>query len=488
METTAPEGAISDSQKMLALFTIALAQLMVVLDATIVNIALPTAQADLGISDADRQWVITGYTLAFGSLLLLGGRIADYWGRRRTFIVGLAGFALASALGGAATTPELLFAARGLQGVFGALLAPAALSQLAVTFVDADERARAFGIYAAVSGAGAAVGLLLGGILTEYLSWRWCLYVNIPVAVFAIVMALVVLKESKATGSTRYDFLGAILATGGLAALVYGFARAEQDGWGAASTLGFLSVAVVLLVVFIAHERRTSHPLLPVRILLDRNRAGAYLTMLGVGVAMFGMFFFLTFYMQQNLGFSPIRAGAAFLPFTAVIAVTATMAGRLLPRFGPRLFMTIGPLLMAAGLLWLTQLEAESSYWTNVLGPQLVMAVGMGMVFISVTITALAGLEANDSGVGSAMINTIQQVGGSLGVPLLSTIAASATTAYLETRPPGPDTYLAGAVEGYTSAFLWAVGIAVVVAVVAFVMISPRVPVRAPGGAPAAMH
>lgn len=473
---------------MLALLIISLAQLMVVLDATIVNIALPTAQADLDISDAGRQWVVTAYTLTFGSLLLLGGRIADFWGRRRTFITGLIGFAVASAIGGAAPNAELLFVARGLQGIFGALLAPSALSQLAVIFSEPRERARAFGIYGAVSGAGSAVGLLLGGVLTEYLSWRWCLYVNIPVAVFAVVMAVLILKESKATGSTQYDIPGALLATAGLASLVYGFSRAEQDGWGASSTLGFLAMAAVLLVAFVVQERRASHPLLPLRIVLNRNRAGAYMTMLGIGVAVFAMFFFLTFYMQQNLGFSPVRTGFAFLPFTVSIVITATTMGRLLPRLGPRLLMTLGPLLMALGLLWMTQLDVASSYWTHILGPEIMMATGMGMLFISVTVTALSGLAANDSGVGSAMINTIQQIGGSLGVPLLSTIAASATADFLGSRTPGPETYLAGAVEGYTAAYLWAAGIAVAAAIVAFVMISPRVSITAPEEASVVVH
>ncbi|MBX3070113.1 MAG: MFS transporter [Thermomicrobiales bacterium] len=488
MSISLSEQEASDRNKLLALLIISLAQLMVVLDATIVNIALPTAQEDLGITDSQRQWVVTAYALSFGSLLLLGGRISDFWGRRKAFITGLAGFAVASAIGGAAPNPEVLFLARALQGVFGALLAPAALSQLAVIFVGPNERARAFGIYGAVSGAGSAVGLLLGGVLTEYLSWRWCLYVNIPIALFGIAMALIVLQESKATGSTQYDVPGAVLATTGLASLVYGFSRAEQDGWGAASTIGFLTLAVVLLVGFIIQEQRAAYPLLPLRILLDRNRAGAYLTMLGIGVAVFAMFFFLTFYMQQNLSYSPIRTGFAFLPFTVAIVITATSMGRLLPILGPRILMTAGPLLMAVGLFWMAQLGVASNYWTHIFGPAVIMAVGMGMLFISVTVTALSGLSANDSGVGSAMINTIQQIGGSLGVPLLSTIAATAAANYLASATPGPDTYLSAAVEGYTTAFLWASGIAVLVAIVAFVMISPRVSVAATGEGAPVMH
>ncbi len=303
-----------DPRRWMALAVIAVAQLMIILDATIVNIALPSAQRELGISTADRQWVVTAYTLAFGGLLLLGGRIADYNGRKRTFIIGLLGFAFASGLGGLAPTAGLLFAARGLQGAFAALLAPAALSLITVTFVAPKERARAFGVFGAISGGGAALGLILGGFLTEYFSWRWCLGVNVPIALITAVAAVPFVHESKAPGDTRYDIPGAVLSTLGLVSLVYGFTEAAKpknaaatgisavNGWTATPTLFFLSLAVILLVAFVVWEMRTTNPLLPMRIVLDRNRGGSYLTFLFVGAGLFAMFLFLTYYFQINLG------------------------------------------------------------------------------------------------------------------------------------------------------------------------------------------
>jgi EmrB/QacA subfamily drug resistance transporter len=332
-------------RRWLALAVIAIAQLMIVLDITVVNIALPSAQIDLGITDADRQWVVTAYTLAFGGLLLLGGRISDYWGRKRAFIAGMVGFAFASALGGLATNAILLFAARGLQGAFGALLAPASLALLTVLFSDAKERARAFGVYGAIAGGGSAIGLILGGVLTEYANWRWCLLVNVPVALLAIAAAVRLVPESRTQGSTKYDVLGAVLATIGLMSLVYGFTKAATDGWSAGVTLLFLGLGVLLLALFLAWEARTSHPLLPLRIILDRNRGGGFLASLLVGVGLFGSFLFLTFYFQGTLAYTPLQAGLATLPVTLGVLIGAGIASGLLPRIGARPMMIAGPLI-----------------------------------------------------------------------------------------------------------------------------------------------
>ena len=374
-----------DPRRWWALVVIAVAQLMVVLDASIVNIALPSAQSDLHIDNADRQWVITAYTLAFGGLLLLGGRIADYTGRKRAFVIGLIGFAAASGLGGVAINSGMLFGARALQGAFAALLAPAALSLVSVTFTDTKERARAFGVYGAISGGGAAIGLILGGVLTEYASWRWCLLVNIPIAVIAAVVALRVVKESRSHGSTSYDVPGAVLVTLGLVLLVYGFTQAAKPGvgWLAPITLALLAAAVVLLIAFVFVEARSAHPLLPLRVLADRNRAGAYLSSLFVGAGLFAMFLFLTYYFQQNLGYSALRSGLAFLPFSAGIIVAAILASTLLPRLGPRALLIPGGILSTAGLAYLVTLTESTSWLTHVLPAEIAISLGLGLIFVT---------------------------------------------------------------------------------------------------------
>ena len=457
----APESSAPDPKRWLALLVIGVAQLMVILDATIVNIALPSAQRDLGITDADRQWVVTAYTLAFGGLLLLGGRIADYTGRKRTFLIGLLGFAGASALGGIASTATLLFAARALQGAFGALLAPAALSLITVTFTEPRERARAFAVFGAISGGGAAIGLILGGVLTEYASWRWCLGVNVPIAIGTALVAIPIVRESKAPGNTRYDVPGAVLVTLGLVSLVYGFTEAAKPavGWTAPSTLGFLASAVVLLVAFVAWEARAANPLLPLRIALDRNRGGSYLVFLLVGAGLFAMFLFLTYYFQINLGYSPLRAGFAFLPFSGGIIVSAGVVSQLLPRVGPKPLMVTGLTMAVIGMFYLTQITQTSSYVTHVLPAELVMSLGMAAVFIPAASTALVGVGAHDAGVASALLNTTQQIGGSLGTALLNTLYASAVTAYLadHVRQPSDVQRLQGdaLISGYHVAFFW---------------------------------
>ena len=458
-----------------ALVFIALAQLMVVLDATIVNIALPSAQQDLGISDGNRQWVVTAYALAFGGLLLFGGRIADLWGRKRAFVVGLAGFAAASALGGAATNEAMMFGARALQGIFGALLAPAALSLLAVMFTDAKERAKAFGIYGAIAGGGGAVGFILGGVLTEYMDWRWTFFVNIPFAIIAALGAYFVIREPEG-GRNRnpLDIPGVLLSTLGLVSLVYGFTRAESDGWGDSMTVGLFVVSAVLLVAFVVTEARVKAPLLPLRVVTDRNRGGIYLS-LGIAIiAMFGTFLFLTYYLQVVKGFSPIKTGFAFLPMIAGMMVGSTQIGtRLMTRVAPRLLMGPGFLVAALGMLLLTRLEIDSSYTAVLMPAMLLLGLGMGTAFMPAMSLATYGIEPRDAGVASAMVNTSQQVGGAIGTALLNTIAASATTSYIKDHIAGATSKsqqqliaLQGQVHGYTNAIWFAVGMLVLAAVI----------------------
>ena len=447
-------GAPPHSQgRWLALVVIAIAQLMVVLDSTIVNIAMPSAQVALGIDDANRQWILTAYTLAFGGLLLLGGRIADYVGRKRIFLVGLIGFAAASALGGAAQNAGMLFAARGLQGAFAALLAPAALSLITVTFTDVKDRAKAFGVFGAISGGGAAIGLILGGLLTEYTTWRWCLLVNIPIAIIAFVLALPFVRESRAEGNTRYDIPGTLLATGGLVTLVYGFTKAASDGWGSGVTLLLFAVAAVLLVAFVVLESRIANPLLPLRVVLHRNRGGSYLTSVLLGAGMMGMFLFMTYYFQGTLAYSPLRSGVAYLPFSAGIIAAAIVASAMLPKFGPRVVMTVGGAMATVGMVWLTQLRVDSSYPALILPAMVIMAVGMGAVFVPLGNTALTGVAQHDAGVASAMVNTSQQIGGSLGVALLNTVFTTATASYVTAHGQSKESFTLGTVHGYNVAF-----------------------------------
>jgi EmrB/QacA subfamily drug resistance transporter len=472
----------ADPRRWRALAFIALAQLMVVLDATIVNIALPTAQADLGISDANRQWVITAYALAFGGLLLLGGRIADIWGRKNTFLTGLVGFAVASAIGGAAVNEAMMFASRALQGVFGALLAPAALSLLAVTFTDGKERAKAFGIFGAIAGGGAAVGLILGGVLTEYLDWRWVFFVNIPIAAVAFLGALVEIRDPKESRNpSPLDIPGTLLGTLGLVALVYGFTRAETDGWTDNVTIGMFVATVVLLGAFILVERRVKAPLLPLRVVLDRNRGGVYLALGLAIIAMFGLFLFLTYYLQIVEGYSPVRTGVAFLPMVAGMITGSTQIGaRLMTRIPARYLMGPGLLVAAVGMLILTQLEPGSSYVGLILPAQVLLGLGMGTTFMPAMSLATYGVEPRDSGIASAMINTSQQVGGAIGIALLNTIAASATTSYVAANAgsaASPELLrLDAMVHGFTSAIWWAVVILAVAALIAYTFVNAGKP------------
>jgi EmrB/QacA subfamily drug resistance transporter len=453
---------------------------MVVLDATVVNIALPSAQKDLGFSDANRQWVVTAYTLAFGGLLLFGGRIADMWGRKRAFITGLLGFAAASALAGAAANSAMLMAARALQGTFGALLAPAALSLLTVTFSEARERAKAFGIYGAISGAGAAVGLILGGVLTEFLSWRWTMYVNLFFAVPAALGALAFVHEkAEQRNRDRLDVPGVVLASTGLVSLVYGFTKAEMDGWSSSTTLGYLGLSVVLLAAFVVVEARTAKPLLPLRVVTDRNRGGAYLSLALAMIGLFGMFLFLTYYLQVVKGYSAMRTGFAFLPMVVGMMIGSTQIGtRLALRVPARALMVPGLLVGAAGIVWLTFITPTSAYAATVLPGILILGLGLGTTFMPAMNVATHGVKPQDAGVASAMVNTSQQVGGSIGTALLNTIAASATASWLVSHDAQKATtdpltfHNLGAVHGYTTAFWWGVGALTLAAAVAAVFVN----------------
>jgi EmrB/QacA subfamily drug resistance transporter len=498
MSITTSSSAGSDaapavsSRRWLTLTIVALAQLMVVLDATVVNIALPSAQADLGFSNGNRQWIVTAYSLAFGSLLLLGGRLSDLMGRKRTFIIGLIGFAAASALGGAAGSFGLLVGARALQGAFGALLAPTALAVLTTTFTVPKERARAFGIFGAIAGAGGAVGLLLGGILTENLSWRWNLYINVPIAVIAVIGAVVFVTQVERTGPRpRLDIPGTVLVSGALFALVYGFSNAETDGWSAPLTWGMLSAAVVLMIGFVVWQRRAAHPLLPLAVILDRNRGAAYSSVLIAAVGMFGIFLFVTYYLQTSLHYSPIKTGLSFLPMIAMLVVAAQLSTNIfVPRFGPKVMVPIGMTVGAIGMLILTRLDLDSTYAANVLPPLMILGLGMGTIMPAAIQTATYGVDGKYAGVASALVNTSQQVGGSIGTALLNTLAATAAANYVADHIPPTATVAAeAAVHSYSVAYRWDAGIFIFGAVLAALLFKRRVrpePEATPAAPPAA--
>ncbi|MGA7416788.1 MAG: MFS transporter [Acidimicrobiales bacterium] len=450
------------------LAVLGIAQLMVILDSTIVNIALPTAQHDLHFSNADRQWIVTAYSLAFGSLLLLGGRIGDMVGRKRALIIGLVGFAVASAIGGFSVNFAMLVVARTVQGAFGALLAPSVLALLTTTFTDPGERGQAFGIYGAIAGAGGALGLLLGGILTSYASWRWTLFVNLVFAASATIGATLWLKRDEGADHDPLDLPGLFLVAGGLFCLVFGFSHAETTMWGNPFTIGFLLAGVVLLAVFAYFETGAKYPLLPPRVVRNRTRGGSVLAMLFASVGIFGVFLFLTYYLQGTLGFSPVKTGVAFLPLVAALAATAQVSNRtLLPRFGPKPIVPIGLLVSAAALFGLHLVGLHSSYVTHVLPYLLVLGIGFGLSVAPAFSTGTLGLAPQDAGVGSATLNTAQQVGGSIGTALLNTLAASAATSYLVGRAVTPANLQAAQLHSYTTAFLWSSLIFVAGAVVA---------------------
>jgi EmrB/QacA subfamily drug resistance transporter len=444
----------SNTSRWLVLIIVAAAQLMVVLDATIVNVALPHAQAALHISDSNRQWVVTAYSLTFGGLLLLGGRIADYTGRRRTFLIGLIGFAGASAVGGVAQSGDMLFAARACQGAFAALLAPSALSILSTTFKDGPDRVKAFAVYGGVSASGAALGLLIGGVLTQYLSWRWTLLVNTPIAVAAVLAGLRYVPDSRAEGTTRYDVPGAATVTLGLVSLVYGCSKASTDGWGSTPVLSFLAAGVVLLVAFVIIELRSTHPLLPLKVVLDRNRGGANLTAAAIGAAIVGAFVFLIYYMQGILGYSPVKTGLATVPISFAIAPAVVIATRLISKVGPRVLMTAGGLLAAAGMFMLSQSTIASSYAVHILPAELILGFGMGLAFTPLQNLATLGVSGNDAGAASALISASQQIGGAIGAAVFNTFFVTAMTSYIGSHPHTQAAHVQALMHGYNRAFL----------------------------------
>src|SRR5690348_8182369 len=453
-------------RRWLILGVIALAQLMVVLDLTVMNIALPSAQRALHFTTVDRQWVVTAYTLAFGSLLLLGGRLADLLGRKVTFLTGLAGFAGVSAIGGASVNFAMLITARAFQGAFAALLVPSALSLLTTTFTAPKDRAKAFGIYGAIAGAGGAIGLLLGGALTQYLSWRWTLYVNLIFAAVAFAGGAVLLKRQPSPARPRLDIPGVLLVSGALFCLVYGFSNAAAHSWHAPSTWGFLAAGVALGAGFAVWQGRAAHPLLPPRVVLDRNRGGAYASMLIASAGLFGIFLFLTYYLQQTLGYSPLVTGMAFMPLSAGLILAANLSTIvLMPRFGPRPLIASGMLAAGGALVWLAQLGPHTAYAGGLLSPTILAGIGVGLVIAPVINTGTFGVAPQDAGVASATVTVGQQLGASVGTSLLNTIFAAAVASYLTAhlaaarligRPALTGLALA---HGYDTAFWWTAGI-----------------------------
>ncbi len=465
VESNVVHADVPDPRRWFALFVIAIAALMVVLDASIVNIALPhaalpKAMGGLGIALKNYQWAVTAYTLTFGGFLLLGGRIGDYVGRKRAFLIGLVGFAAASLLGGFAQNQGMLFGARALQGIFGALLAPASLSLISVTFTDSKERAKAFGVFGALSGVGAAIGLIAGGLLTQYLSWRWCLFVNTPMALIALFLAIPNIKESKVDGHPHYDVPGALTATVGMVGIVYGVSQASTHGWGSTSAWPYIALGAVLLAIFFVLESRIKSPLLPLRLITDRVRAGSYLSQIFVGLGLFGMFLFMTFYFQNVHQYSAIKSGLLFLPFSVGVIVSAATASQLLPKFGPRPLATIGCTMGAIGLSLLSFLKPDSSYLGHVMPAMVITSLGLGLAFVTIASTALFNVRPNDTGAASAVLQTAQQIGGSFGTAIQNTIVVSSATAFVagslhHSNTPAAVLALrnAAAVHGYDQAF-----------------------------------
>ncbi len=467
------EGA--DPRRWLALVVLSLAQLMDVLDGTIINIALPSAQSDLGFDLENREWLVTGYALAYGSLLLFGGRLADRFGRQRFLYIGLIGFAVSSAAGGAAPNFEVLLAARISQGLFAAALAPAALSLVSITFANnAAERGRAFAVFGAVSGMGGAIGLTLGGVLTDELSWRWCLYINVAIAAVALLGAVASVRDpgmprgqaSSTEASTRsVDLPGAVLVVTGLAGLVFGLGNSAVHGWDDPSTWLSVAVGVLLLVGFVRRETTTSHPLLPMSVVLDRNRGAAFLSIAISGAGSFAVFLYLSYYLQQTLGFSATDAGLSFLPFAGVLIIGAGISGSvLLPRFGPRPVIPAGCLFAAGALVLLTRIDQDTTFASGVLPSVLMFGFGTGLIFGSAQNVATSGVDSDNSGVASAMVNTMQQVGGSIGLALFTYISATAVDRYVAGNSDQPDQQLQtlAALSSYHTVFWIAAAIFIV--------------------------
>jgi EmrB/QacA subfamily drug resistance transporter len=443
----------------LALLVISCAQLMIVLDATVVNVAIPTIHHALHFSRANLEWLITAYSLTFGGLLLFGGRTGDLYGKRRMFMVGIAVFALSSLLGGFAQSDVWLIITRGMQGVGGAIAAPTALSLIATNFPEGKERNRAMGVYAAMSGAGGALGLLLGGILTSYVSWRWIFFINVPIGAIVLFLAPRALNESQTT-SGHLDVPGALTVTGGMLSLVYGLSNASSHSWTSTSTIFFLAASVVLLAAFGLIETRSKEPLMPLDIFKNRNRSGSYAMMLCIGIALFSMFYFLTQFLQNVQGWSAVKTGVGFLPMTLGIIVAAGLSSRYVGKIGVRIPLLIGPAMAVIGMLWISRITPTSAY-LSILGPLIVIALGMGFTFVPITLVAVSGVEANEAGLASALLNTMQQVGGALGLAVLATVAIDATNSKLAALGRhAPNATNIATTHGYTTAFMVSAGIA----------------------------
>lgn len=469
----------SHTRRWWALVTVSISQLMVALDATVINIALPRAQVDLNFSSANRQWLITAYALAFGSLMFLGGRLSDLWGRRNALIVGLVGFALASAAGGAAQSFGVLVTARAVQGVFGALLAPAALAALTTTFREPKERAKAFAIFGAVGGSGAAIGLLLGGALTQWESWRWCLTINVFFAALSLIGVVLFVESGRGEQRTHLDLVGSLLGSAGLFALVFGLGRAVTTGWGNLDTWMSLVIGGVLIVFFVMWQNRSKFPLLPLRIVKNRTRGGSLIALFITSIGIFSISLFLAYYLQNTLNYSPMKTGILFLPLVGALTFSASLASaRLLALVGPRPLVPVGMLLGMMGMILFTKLPANSDYFGHVLPGLVVTGLGLGLIFAPSTASATAGIEPRDAGAASAMVNTAQQIGGSMGTALLNTIAvitarrmACGVNGTLNCHISTPAT-----IHGYSVAFWWAAAFFGVGAVVTFFMLESGVP------------
>jgi len=457
----------------LALVVIALAQLMVVLDVAIVNVALPSIQRELHFAATDLEWVVNAYAIAFGGLLLFGGRTGDLFGRRRMFIIGALMFTAGSLAGGLATSSTFLIAARAAQGVGAAVLAPTALSLLAATFPQGAERNRALGVYSAVSAGGGAVGLLLGGIITNYLSWRWIMFVNVPIGLLLALAAPRVLIRGEGKPG-RLDLPGAVTVTAGISLLVYGLARVATHDWSDSVTRAALVIAIALLATFVLLESRGRHPLMPLRIFANRNRSGAYGLSLAIGAALSGMLFLLTLFLQNVLDFTPLQAGFAFLPTALGVIVGAGLTSRLIGRLGPRVPMTTGALLAATGLFWLSAVTAHANYFTDVLGPLVVLAIGLGMAFVSTSATAISAVQPNESGLASALLNVGRQLGGSLGIAIMGTVATTVTRNQLATTRFSHAALNGALTAGFSSAFEVAGLIALAGFVTALILVRHR--------------
>ncbi|TDV34223.1 MFS transporter [Actinophytocola oryzae] len=449
------------------LSVLALAQLMITLDGTIVTIALPSTQTALGMSDVDRAWVITAYALTLGSGLLLGGRVADRYGRRRTLVIGLIGFAIASGLGGAAAGGGMLIAARAAQGVFAAILSPSTLSLLVTVYTGVCDRARALGVFSAVTGGGAGAGLLLGGVLTEYLDWRWCLYVNVPIALCAVLGALRYLPDPPGHRETAIDLPGAVLACAGFAALTYAFAEGTPKGWGSWEVLVIAAAAVGLLAAFVILQARSRNPLLPLRIVTERNRAGSFLALGLTTFATFGISLFATFQLQDIMHYSPLMTGVAILPMVATVFIASSqVASRLMPRLSPRALLVPGIVLTGAAMLVLTRLTPTTSYAAGLLPAQILLGLGMALITAPATGGVMSSVHPRDTGLVSAVMGTSRQLGGAIGAALANAVATAATSAYLVSSHDS----VAARVHGYAVASAWGAGIVILGALVVAVL------------------